>query len=263
MGDVAPPSAEDSGRPRTAAALDTRAYDLSALAPSSDGATKADRDWRFELVPYLWLAGLDGSVGGAKVFSVDETFDSLSEFLDGAFMGAMRVQYRNFALLADGNYMSLGSSGTLRGPLAADLDVDLTIAFGTAALAYELKPEPGLAVDPYLGARWWSLDTTSSLQGGGILGGVQKDSSTAWADPVVGVYVRNDINDRWFVEFAGDVGGGVSKITWQVYGAVGYAISDWFGLSAGYRFLGVDYDRDDVVFDVVTQGLLLGARFDF
>ena len=86
-------------------------------------------------------------------------------------------------------------------------------------------------------------------------------SSRAWADPVAGLFIRNDINDRWFVELTGDVGGGVSIVSWQLYGAVGYNFARWFGLFAGYRLLGVNYDRDGFLFKVITQGLLGGLRF--
>jgi hypothetical protein len=82
-----------------------------------------------------------------------------------------------------------------------------------------------------------------------------------WADPVFGVHIRNEITEKWYIEFFGDVGGGVSDISWQVAAAVGYRFTSWVALTVGYRLLGVDYDRDGFEFDIITQGLLTGLRF--
>jgi len=127
---------------------------------------------------------------------------------------------------------------------------------------YRFDPAHSLALSPYVGCRWWTVSSDVELHGG-TLNGFEKDFDRAWADAVAGLYVRNDISERWFVESLGDVGAGASRLTWQVYGATGYSFNDWFGLSLGYRFVGVDYDRDDFVFDVVTSGFLLGLRFTF
>ena len=74
-----------------------------------------------------------------------------------------------------------------------------------------------MTLNPYLGARWWWIEAGVAIEGG-LLDGRDSKVSRAWADPVAGLFIRNDINDRWFVELTGDVGGGVSIVSWQLYG---------------------------------------------
>jgi hypothetical protein len=39
---------------------------------------------------------------------------------------------------------------------------------------------------------------------------------------------------------------------------LGYQWSRTFGTTLGYRYLDVDYDEDDYLYDVVQQGIILG-----
>ena len=177
-------------------------------------------------------------------------------------MGAVEVRYRRLMLIADVNFMTLENEKPLLGLLYSGVNLETTVVFGTTKLAYSFEPLPGLALKPYAGARWWSVDAKARVTSARlILEDIEKDFSRAWPDPVFGVSLRYDITDRWFVRGVADVGGGVSRVTWQTYGATGYQFTDWFGLSAGYRLLGVDYNRDGFEFDVIMQGLLLGFEF--
>jgi hypothetical protein len=98
------------------------------------------------------------------------------------------------------------------------------------------------------------------LSGGGAdpfeADGVQK-----WADVVFGLRVNYDLTERWYVQTFGDVGGGASKVQWQAYAGAGYSFVDWFGLQAGFRIVGVNYNRDDFKFKVNTQGFNFGLNF--
>ncbi len=44
---------------------------------------------------------------------------------------------------------------------------------------------------------------------------------------------------------------------------VGYRFKPHFGLTAGYRILGVDYSSQDFVYDVRQTGLFLGFNFAY
>jgi opacity protein-like surface antigen len=54
-----------------------------------------------------------------------------------------------------------------------------------------------------------------------------------------------------------------SDLTWQVYGGVGYAFTDWFDARVGYRYLVDDYESEGFVLDVSVQGFLVGLAFRF
>ena len=57
--------------------------------------------------------------------------------------------------------------------------------------------------------------------------------------------------------------GASSEITWDVMGALGYEISSSVSLVGGYRALGVDYENNGFVFDIVQHGPIVGAVFKF
>ena len=62
-----------------------------------------------------------------------------------------------------------------------------------------------------------------------------------------------------------DVGGfGIgSDFTWQAMLGVNYEFSPTVVGKAGYRMLGVDYDRNGFAYDMFYSGLYLGAGFRF
>jgi hypothetical protein len=61
----------------------------------------------------------------------------------------------------------------------------------------------------------------------------------------------------------GLVGAGEADIDWDVAGAIGYHFNDRTSSVIGYRALGVDYNDDGFLFDVVQQGPILGLVVRF
>ena len=57
--------------------------------------------------------------------------------------------------------------------------------------------------------------------------------------------------------------GASSNIDWDVFGGLGYEFNDHKSILAGYRAIGVDYEDDGLVFDIVQHGPIIGALFDF
>jgi opacity protein-like surface antigen len=232
-----------------------------ALAESA--GAEPESPWGFVFEPYLWVAGLEGKVGSDEGPAVlGTTFADLIEHLKLGAMGAVSVRYKRLGVFADGNWVQAESSAPL--PLSGitgltHVDVTAGVAFGTAAVFYRFQPRDGLTLDPYVGARWWRLETDLKFKPGGPKPSPKK----VWADPVFGLQLNYDINPRWFVESMLDVGGGVSKVTWQLYGGTGYNFSDSFALSIGWRYIGVDYDEDGFLFDTTLSGLLTGLKFRF
>ncbi len=84
-----------------------------------------------------------------------------------------------------------------------------------------------------------------------------------WADAVVGTRIRYAITDRWRVSAVADIGGGNASLDWSILGSVGYDFNDYFGLTAGYRILGVDYSNQGFVYDMKQSGLLLGVSLRY
>ena len=91
-------------------------------------------------------------------------------------------------------------------------------------------------------------------------------------DPIIGLRGSYYFAPRWHLDFQGDVGGfGISDdsshLDWSAMGAVTYDAAKWVSLSAGYRALATNADKDHGAekkgVDVIMHGLLLAAQFRF
>lgn len=90
-------------------------------------------------------------------------------------------------------------------------------------------------------------------------------ASKAWVDPFVGFRGRYQLTDDFYTVARGDIGGfGVSsQLTWNVYGALGFALTERTAVELGYRYLQIDYQSGGFSYDVATKGPFLGVRIDF
>ena len=93
--------------------------------------------------------------------------------------------------------------------------------------------------------------------------GVAEVSATNW-DAIIGVRGRarfgNDL--RWFVPYYADVGGGDSKLTWQVILGAGYSFS-WGDVLVAWRYLDYEFDSGQPVQSLTFNGLAAGVSFRF
>lgn len=221
--------------------------------------------WEFVLEPYLWVASIDGKIGSSQNPSPAAiTFVDLLEQLKLAAMGAVSLRYKRVGVFGDANFVKVDKNVNLPPNAATGLthvDVTAKVAFGTAGVFYRLRPTERLTLDPYIGARWWFVDLDLGFMPSPP--GFRISPDRAWADFVVGLMLNYDITDRWFIEAAADVGGGASTVDWQGYAGTGYDLRDSVALSVGWRYIGVDYNQNGLLFDATLEGLLVGLKFRF
>ncbi len=239
---------------------------------------EGERDWGFELVPYLFLSGLNGDVSppaGTGTIPVDASFGDLASNLDAAFAGFLDVRYRRWHLMSDNFWVRLkaGQSVEITDPsppppaISVETDVRLDSAFGTLAAGYELPLGMPFALDLYSGARWWyvknEVSFVPSSSGAGNPSPFAGAFSDSWWDGIVGLRWRLPITEKWRVAAYGDIGAGAAKLDWSAGAHVTWNPLNSVGLTLGYRVLGVDYDRGGFVYDVRMNGLLLGLNFAY
>lgn len=86
-----------------------------------------------------------------------------------------------------------------------------------------------------------------------------------WIDPIVGL--RAQVNfTRWlFAAAQGDAGGfgAGSQLTWNTQATLGVNFTRNVALEAGYRYMYVDYDKDDFLYNVNMPGVFAGLIFKF
>ena len=243
-------------------ALASGSWDWATGPSIYDGEGK--REWSVEVIPYLFIANLTGElqVGPAGTIPVVATFPTLASNLDSGFAGVLDVRFRRWHLISDNSWVSLKASPAPAPPVASAA-VGLALAFGTVAVAYELPLDAAYALDVYLGARWWHVNTDLDVVLAGPAGPFSGSRTVSWADAVVGARVRYRITDSWRVAANADVGGGQAKLDWSVFANVGYDWNEHFGVTAGYRIVGVDFSQAPFGLDVKQSGLLLGANIRY
>ncbi|HWE15611.1 MAG TPA: hypothetical protein VG758_00285 [Hyphomicrobiaceae bacterium] len=264
------------------------------------GSTSTPGPWTLTVVPYGWLAGLNGhtTVKG-RTTDIDADPIEILEHLDGVpLMGFAEARAGRFALYGDIVYAPLGTeAGASRTRGAATLDatlgVDVEQTIAEIGAAYEIAGwrsfsvlgfGPGLtAIDVLAGARYWRQDVEVQLALTALLdvAGLSVSGSRAiaraggveWVDPLVGLRLRHRLAPGQELVLRGDVGGfdAGSTFSWNVVGAYSFEIAAHAGVIysgiLGYRALAVDYEKGSGAtryeYDVVQHGPIIGLKASF
>jgi hypothetical protein len=240
---------------------------LPAWSDEPVGRTQAS-DWSFNLSPYVWAAGLDGTVAavaGLPSIEVDAGFRDILENLDLAAMVFVELRYQRLSAYADIVYTKVTVDAETPAQILFDnIETESRIFIGTFGGAYRLLDEQKGFLDLLAGARLWSVQTQLDFDGG-VLNIQKVDDGQTWVDPVIGVKARFDIGAGFYLNALGHVGGfGVaSDLTWDAFGGFGYQFNETISAIAGYRHLEVDYHHDGFVFDVEMSGPVIGATIRF
>jgi hypothetical protein len=217
--------------------------------------------WDFAIAPYLWAAGMDGTLSiGQLEQDVDVSFGDIIDNLDFALMGHFDMRNERWLVSSDLVFVDLEHEEDLtNGTLTAGMDLTLLEVAG----GYRVSP----AVAVLVGARW--VDMTASFRYSGEIIEPAVEGGTDWIDPLVGVNVVSPLAERWWVGLGGDVGGfGVgSELTWQAYANLGFKASGLVSIVLGYHALDIEYENDggrqDAGADILISGPQLGVAFTF
>ena len=236
---------------------------LAAAALLSSAPLHAG-EWKHEIAPYLWGAGMDGTTGVRGIEAeADVGFDDILDSLETGFMGVYRASNGTMSVTVDAVYMGLGSDA--RGPaglVKADIDMD------QAALELDVGYAVSERLTVFAGLRYNDLSVDVKLTGpqGDV---VSRDGSESWVDPVIGAHYAIPFTDTWSLTLRGDVGGfGVgSDFAWQAVSTVRWQVSPRVGMLAAYRYMDMDYEsgqgNNRFLYDMAIHGPALGVVFTF
>jgi hypothetical protein len=264
----------------------------AATAQTTAAQTGGDQ-WRFSVMPYLWLPTIDATLkfktpnGNPEVDVKANPDDYLSD-LDMALLLAFEARKGKWLVFSDVTYMKLSSSSSSvrsvdfnvgPGPidvttLNAGTQTEMESTIWTLAGGYNLVQGPKASLDLIGGARYLKLKATTDWQltanvigpgGGGVLpaSGSVTESGDIW-DGIVGVKGRFKLGDgNWFMPYYLDAGTGGSQFTWQAQTGIGYAFR-WGDLLLGYRYLAWEQDdKAKPIQELKLYGFGLGGIFRF
>lgn len=229
----------------------------------ADGSDES-AGWGFEVAPYLWAAGLDGTVGVlGRTAHVDVGFGEIVEDLDFALMLATELRRGRWGVGGDVIYIKLSKDAAVPRPPVTGIDFEQSQLLLELSPRYRVIARQSWSLDALAGVRFMSLKPTLTVEPEGDEFGKRR----SWADPIVGARLGADAGRHWLGQLRADIGGfGVgSDLTWQALAIVGYRVSERVTLAAAYRYLDVDYENtdDEFLYDVAIHGPLLGVVIAF
>ena len=233
--------------------------------PGSAKPATSDDKWHFVFSPYFWMAGLHGTTGGPnRTIHVDESFGDIFHALKFAFMGVFEAHKGKWAMQTDLEFVSLDDDKATPGPLFSSANAKIKTFVFTPEAGYKIynDPDKGSFVQVLGGTRIWHISTDLTFNAG-ILPAVQINQSRSWVDGVVGLRGKAALSEKVFFLGRFDVGGGGSKFTYQVFGGLGYSITEKIALIGGYRALDVNYDKNNFLYDTNQRGPIVGIGFKF
>ena len=220
--------------------------------------------WEFRVIPYVWGSSVNGRLGiGDRTADVDASFGNVLDHLHFAFMNLFDASWNNkIVLLTDLVYTDLRGERATPGPLFSSVTPNQKLFFLTPEGGYRLLDTSRASVDVVGGIRYWHLKTRLQFQPG-LLPGIDVQRGKGWVDGIAGLRGKAYLPRNWWVSGYGDLGGGGSSFTYQIIGTAGVDIHKHYALVFGYRYLNVDYDKEQFLFDTTMKGPLLGFTFKF
>jgi hypothetical protein len=245
-----------------ACATQSAAQTLPRQALTETANNSTDK-WNFQFTPYLWIAGITGRGGiGDLSVKIDSSITDDNVHLNAGFMGTFEARRNKFILATDLQYSNLGTENPTPGPLFSSASADFKTFVLDPEVGYRVaaNEEKGRFIDVLAGARYWHLRADLNLDEG-ILSARSATGSNQWVDGVAGLRGRAALSRKIFVSGKADLGGGGSKLTYQLFGGVGMRVGERTSLIGGYRHLHVNYDRDNFLFDMSLAGPIFGISF--
>lgn len=267
----------------------------SALFSGVASAQEAQDEWRFSVMPYVWLPSFSADLkygpppsnGSSANVSADEE-DFFSK-LEGAFMIAGEARKGPWLVLTDYMYLHLADvnskvksvdfnpgSGPINigtSQIGGSADSSLKGSVWTLAGGYAFLDDASISLDFLAGLRYldlgfsskWNLNTDvtlpNSTQTFARSGDVKKSGSvTTFIVGAKGQFRYGQ--SEWFIPYYADVGSDGSTFTWQLATGIGYRFS-WGDVRLDYRHLAYEQDGDKLMQNVALSGFALGANFSF
>jgi len=245
------------------AAADAQAQTPTNPAPQP-ATDSADDQWHFNFTPYLWFAGMSGTVGalGHDASVHVSPGDLLSHFHLG-LMANVEARKNRFVMPVDFMWINLQAARGL--PFDQGLSsvkVGITETILAPKVGYRIVDHEKVKVDALIGLRYWHLGQNLNFNPQ-LFQGIS--TSQNWVDGIAGGKIELALSPKAAITIAGDAGGGGSSLDYQVAGVLGYRICRLAVLDLGWRYLYVNYATNPPksgLFDVHESGALLGVTFN-
>lgn len=241
---------------------------MAANSTFAQSSTK-EKKWNFLTEVYMLFPNMNGEtgVGNTITVPVDANTGDIFSTLKLGGMVYLEASTKKWAITSDFVFMNLEkdiTATTLIHSGAVGVDQYIWEAAGLYRINHFLEVGMGGRLN-HLAA---DIEGERNVFPNGTEAFSESQSKTFY-DPVLITRLSTDIHDKWLFQFRGDLGGfGVgSDFTWQLQAYAGYRFSKLFQLTAGYRIIGIDYDKgvdkERFIFNMNEFGPVIRFGFNF
>lgn len=238
---------------------------------SQDSTTIAPkhRSWHFKVEPYLMFPNMSGSTGveALPLVNVDASASDIFSKLKIGGMLYIEASNDKWAINSDLLFMNLEQDITPSTLINNGRVNAKQLGWELAGLR-RVTPWLELGVGGLLNSLEMEINITRNQAAGGT-STLSGNQSKTWYDPMVIARLTTAPGKKFIGQFRGEVGGfGIgSDFAWQLQAIAGYRFSKLFDMTAGYRFIGLDYSSGEgakaFVYDMVTFGPMIRLGFSF
>jgi hypothetical protein len=243
----------------TALSLIAGAPFAARAADDSAFFVTANDTWSFEITPYAWLPGIKGDVT-VRDFNVgvDQSFSDIFKSVKFAADALGIARYNDWLIYTQVDYFSLSTTQLENAPARGSLSTKDTLYLVGAG--YRINGwSSGQTFDFLLGVQGLHIDNTLSLY---QLGSRSRTNNIV--DAVFMVRPSWQFSQHWLFNPTMSIGGGDSKLTYQLQPQFQYQFNSTWEMRFGYRRLSYDVDshRGNNL-DVRMSGPLIGFGATF
>ncbi|CAG36991.1 conserved hypothetical protein [Desulfotalea psychrophila LSv54] len=242
---------------------------LQSFSLPAYSATEEKDQWIFHLTPYSWLAGQRGTVATLPELppaDIDiDFYDDVLDNLNGALMLVGEVRQGRVGVVLDISYIDIESEEPLSSSYFSQVSSTTKTWMVSTAAFYRLFEADKEFLDLLAGIRYWSVESGLTLTGG-THGPKCFSNREEWVDPILGLKGLTVLGDSNFFLIGNFLIGGFgveSDFMWDATLNLGYAWTETFSTTIGYRYLDVDYQKDDFLYDVSQSGPIIGFSWRF
>ena len=228
------------------------------LLHSNLKAEENDKAIRYEITPYLWAASINGTTaaGGTESPPIDSGYSFFSlDNLDGVASATFTARGEQWGFLFDFLYVAYEDT-LLEGTV---LEAKPRLEGRVVEFTGSYKPASVNDLQVIGGLRYQDIDVEVSILNN------SPQASADWVDPFIGVIYSPRLSNKLYLSLRGDLGGfGIqSDLAINAEAMLRYQFGDTFSAKLGYRYLKVDFEDGNLIYDLTLDGVLFGLGIQF
>lgn len=244
------------------------AVGLAATSPASASSDETEKKTVVQVTPYVWASGFGGTFRPSPAIpsiEVKKSFGELLEDVDAALFVSGLVRHDKLVIVGDFTHTSSSKEGLVPtgNPAIPIVPAEGRLKQTSATLlaGARVVEQDNASLDLLAGGRaWWikaGVDVPPLA--------ASAEAKRSFVDPVVAARLNIKASPSLSVLLYGDIGGFTvaSDITAQAVVTANFRVANKIWLSGGYRYLTVDFKRQNFRVDAALGGPIVGATITF